>query len=520
MTESFSELFNQSLENRRIRNGSVIDGTVVSIFKDMVLVDAGLKSESSIPIEQFIDSDGNLEVKVGDVVEVVLDMIEDGYGETILSREKAKKYIIWSKLKDIFEKSKRISGTINGRVKGGFTVELNGGIRAFLPGSLVDLYPIKENHYLEGKEFDFKVIKIDQKRNNVVVSRKAIVETENNAERIEILENMKEGSSIKGIVKNITDYGAFLDLRGIDGLLHITDMTWKRIKHPSEILNIGDEILVKILKLDKERNRVSLGLKQLSEDPWKNIKETYSNGKIVQGRVTNLTDYGCFVEIKDGIEGLVHISEMDWTKKNIHPSKIVTVNEIIKVMILNIDESKRRISLGIKQCQENPWKKFANIHKKGDKIKGKIKSITDFGIFVELNNNIDGLIHISDITWKDNVSEIINNYKKNDKIEAVLLQVDVERERVSLSIKHLSNDPFFDNLKNVKKGDIIDGIIKQINKNNIVVQLKENMEGICKIEQDSSKFILNSKLQFKIINIDYKNKIFILSFFEDNNISI
>jgi len=476
MNESFAQLFEESLKKIKTRPGSIVRGIVIAIEKEVVLVDAGLKSESAIPAEQFKNSQGLLDVKVGDRIDVALDAIEDGFGETLLSREKAKRHEAWLILEQAHEKSETVIGVINGKVKGGFTVELN-DIRAFLPGSLVDIRPIRDTIHLEGKELEFKVIKLDQKRNNVVVSRRAVIESENSAERDQLLENLQEGIKIKGIVKNLTDYGAFVDLGGVDGLLHITDMAWKRVKHPSEIVNVGDEINVKILKFDKEKTRVSLGLKQLGEDPWIDISNRYPEGVKLSGRVTNLTDYGCFVEIEEGVEGLVHVSEMDWTNKNIHPTKVVAVNDVVDVIVLDIDEERRRISLGLKQCKINPWQEFSENHKKGVHVIGKIKSITDFGIFIGLNGGIDGLVHLSDISWTISGEEAVKNYKKGDEISAVVLQVDAERERISLGIKQLEEDPFNLYISNHKKGNIALGKIKYFDQKSIVVKLTEGVEG-------------------------------------------
>lgn len=519
MTENFSQLLNQSLENINIKPGSLIKGIVVSIDKDYVLIDAGLKSESSIPIEQFKNTRGDLEVKIGQEIDLILDTVEDGFGETLLSREKAKKHESWLILEKTYKKSKTIIGIINGKVKGGFTVEIN-GIRAFLPGSLVDVRPIHETIHLEGKELEFKVIKLDKKRNNVVVSRKAVISFENKDEKENLIKNLREDIEIKGIVKNLTDYGAFIDLGGIDGLLHITDMAWKRVKHPSEIVKIGDEIFVKILKFDKEKSRVSLGLKQLTKDPWMSIKEKYPEGTKIKGKITNLTDYGCFVEIKEGVEGLVHISEMDWTNKNVNSSKMVNINEIVEVMILNIDEERRRISLGLKQCKPNPWKKFSENHKKGDHVKGKIKSITDFGIFIGLENGVDGLVHLSDVSWDKNI-ESLQKYKKGDEIITAVLQVDFERERISLGIKQLTEDPIIKYISINKKGSMVSGIIKQINQKNIIIQLTEQVQGKAKIPEFLLKndgkinineyFNLNDKIKTKYTGIDKKNRIILLS---------
>lgn len=512
MNESFAQLFEESLKEIKTRPGSIIRGIVVSIEKDIILVDAGLKSESAIPLEQFKNAQGLIDVKVGDYVDVALDAIEDGFGETLLSREKAKRHEAWLVLEQAHETSKTVTGIINGKVKGGFTVELN-DIRAFLPGSLVDIRPIRETIHLEGKELEFKVIKLDQKRNNVVVSRRAVIESENSAERNQLLENLQEGMKIKGIVKNLTDYGAFVDLGGVDGLLHITDMAWKRVKHPSEIVNVGDEIYVKILKFDKEKTRVSLGLKQLGEDPWIAISKRYPEGMKLSGRVTNLTDYGCFVEIEEGVEGLVHVSEMDWTNKNIHPSKVVVIHDIVDVIVLDIDEERRRISLGLKQCKINPWQEFSETHKKGVHVAGKIKSITDFGIFIGLQGGIDGLVHLSDISWTVPGEEAVKNYKKGDEISAVVLQVDAERERISLGIKQLEEDPFNAYISNFKKGMVINGNIKSFDNKQVVVKLLENIDGHIKFEDSSvpyeefiKKFKINGNILVKISNFDRKNR--------------
>lgn len=525
MNESFAQLFEESLKEIKTRPGSIIRGIVVSIEKDIVLVDAGLKSESSIPSEQFKNSQGLLDIKVGDQVDVALDAIEDGFGETLLSREKAKRHEAWLILEQAHEKSETVIGIINGKVKGGFTVELN-DIRAFLPGSLVDIRPVRDTIHLEGKELEFKVIKLDQKRNNVVVSRRAVIESENSAERDQLLENLQEGVKIKGVVKNLTDYGAFVDLGGVDGLLHITDMAWKRVKHPNEIVNVGDEIYVKILKFDRERTRVSLGLKQLGEDPWIAISHRYPEGIKLTGRVTNLTDYGCFVEIEEGVEGLVHVSEMDWTNKNIHPSKVVSVNDTVDVVVLDIDEERRRISLGLKQCKVNPWQEFSETHKKGVHVAGKIKSITDFGIFIGLKGGIDGLVHLSDISWTTPGEEAVKNYKKGDEISAVVLQVDAERERISLGIKQLEEDPFNTYISNYKKGSIIQGKVKFFDKKGVIVQLSKGIEGNVKISESSrlnyeeiiKKLKIDDTILVKLSNVDRKNRTINLNFYvpDDN----
>ncbi|WP_395479615.1 30S ribosomal protein S1 [Candidatus Curculioniphilus buchneri] len=518
MTESFALLFEESLKEIETRPGSIIRGTVVSILKDVVLVDARLKSESAIPVEQFHNAYGELEIAVGDQVDVALDALEDGFGETLLSREKAKRYESWLMLEKAYEEKVTVTGTINGKVKGGFTVELQ-GIRAFLPGSLVDVRPVRDTMYLEGKECEFKVIKLDQKRNNVVVSRRAVIESENSAERNYLLENLQEGMEVKGVVKNLTDYGAFIDLGGVDGLLHITDMAWKRVKHPSEIVSIGDEFIVKILKFDRERTRVSLGLKQLGEDPWIAIAKRYPEGTYLTGRVTNLTDYGCFVEIEEGVEGLVHISEMDWTNKNIHPSRVVNIGDLVKVMVLDIDEERRRISLGLKQCKDNPWKKFSETYNKGDRVEGKIKSITDFGIFIGLEGAIDGLIHLSDISWSVPGEDAVREYKKGDIISAVVLQVDVERERISLGIKQLLEDPFNHYITLNKKGSIVTGKVLSVDAKGVKVELIDAVEGYLRISDPSHDHIedtmpmlnVGDDVKAKFIGIDRKNRIICLS---------
>ena len=449
MMENFAELFEESLKEIETRPGSIIKGTIVAVNKDNVIVDAGLKSESVISIDQFKNATGEVEVVVGDQVDVSLKATDDGFGETVLSRDDAKRHEAWQVLEKAYEEKETVIGVINGKVKGGFTVEVS-NIRAFLPGSLVDVRPVRDTAHLEGKDLEFKVIKLDQKRNNVVVSRRAVIEAEGSAERDELLESLAEGQEVKGIVKNLTDYGAFVDLGGIDGLLHITDMAWKRVKHPSEIVNVGDEIQVKVLKFDRERTRVSLGMKQLGEDPWVAIANRYPEGSKLSGRVTNLTDYGCFVEIQEGVEGLVHVSEMDWTNKNIHPSKVVNLGDTVEVLVLEIDEERRRISLGLKQCIANPWEEFAKNFNKGDKVSGKIKSITDFGIFIGLDGGIDGLVHLSDISWAGG-EEAVRDYKKGDEIDAIVLQVDPERERISLGVKQAEDDPFNMYLTDKKK---------------------------------------------------------------------
>ncbi|MFQ1008909.1 30S ribosomal protein S1 [Gilliamella apicola] len=518
MTESFAQLFEESLNQLDTRSGNMIRGTVVAIDKDVVLVDAGLKSESAIPVEQFKNAQGELEVQVGDVVDVVLDSIEDGFGETILSREKAKRHEAWLTLEKAVEDAATVLGVINGKVKGGFTVDLN-GVRAFLPGSLVDVRPLRDTSHIENREIELKVIKLDQKRNNVVVSRRAVIESENSAEREQLLENLQEGSEVKGIIKNLTDYGAFVDLGGVDGLLHITDMAWKRVKHPSEVVEVGQELLVKVLKFDKDRSRVSLGLKQLGEDPWVSIAKRYPEGTKVTGKVTNLTDYGCFVEIETGVEGLVHVSEMDWTNKNIHPSKVVSLGDVVEVVVLEIDEERRRISLGLKQCKPNPWLQFAESHNKGDKVSGKIKSITDFGIFIGLDGGIDGLVHLSDISWNMPGEEAVKSYKKGDDIEAVVLQVDAERERISLGIKQLEDDPFSSFAANYKKGTIVKGTVTAVDAKGATIEIAEGIEGYLKaqdiarerIEDATTALKAGDEVEAKIVNIDRKTRAISLS---------
>ena len=518
MTESFAQLFEESLKTIETRPGSIVRGVVVSIDKDIVLVDAGLKSESAIPAEQFKNAQGELEIQVGDEVDVALDAVEDGFGETLLSREKAKRHEAWITLEKAYEEAATVTGIINGKVKGGFTVELN-GIRAFLPGSLVDVRPVRDTLHLEGKDLEFKVIKLDQKRNNVVVSRRAVIESENSAERDQLLENLQEGMEVKGIVKNLTDYGAFVDLGGVDGLLHITDMAWKRVKHPSEIVNVGDEITVKVLKFDRERTRVSLGLKQLGEDPWVAIAKRYPEGTKLTGRVTNLTDYGCFVEIEEGVEGLVHVSEMDWTNKNIHPSKVVNVGDVVEVMVLDIDEERRRISLGLKQCKNNPWQQFAETHNKSDRVEGKIKSITDFGIFIGLDGGIDGLVHLSDISWNVAGEEAVREYKKGDEIAAVVLQVDAERERISLGVKQLAEDPFNNYLSMNKKGTIVTGKVTAVDAKGATVELAGGVEGYLRASEASRDRIedatlvlsVGDEVEAKFTGVDRKNRVVSLS---------
>jgi len=518
MMESFAKLFEESLQQIETRPGTIVKGTIVAIRNNLVFVDAGLKSEASIDIAEFKTPSGEVEVVVGDVIDVSLDAVEDGFGETKLSREKAKRHDAWIKLEKAYTDQETVIGIINGKVKGGFTVELN-GIRAFLPGSLVDVRPVRDTAFLENKDIEFKVIKLDQKHNNVVVSRRAVIETENSADRDELLNNLQEGFDVKGIVKNLTDYGAFIDLGGVDGLLHITDMAWKRVKHPSEVVNVGDEINVKVLKFDRERTRVSLGLKQLGEDPWIAIAKRYPESTRLTGKVTNLTDYGCFVEIEEGVEGLVHVSEMDWTNKNIHPSKVVSLGDAAEVMVLDIDEERRRISLGIKQCQANPWEAFASTHDKGQKVTGKIKSITDFGIFIGLDGSIDGLVHLSDISWDVEGEKAVQGYQKGDEIEALVLQVDPERERISLGIKQIVEDPFNSYLAENKKGSIVTGTITESNEKGATVRLIDGVEGYIRVADISQDRIDDASLVLKVgepveailIGVGRKNRVISLS---------
>ncbi len=513
MSESFAELFEESLKEIEMKPGAIVSGQVVDIDSDWVTVHAGLKSEGVIPAAQFLNEQGELTIAVGDEVQVALDAVEDGFGETRLSREKAKRMEAWKELEKAFEAEDVVKGVISGKVKGGFTVDV-ATIRAFLPGSLVDVRPVRDTAHLEGKELEFKVIKLDQKRNNVVVSRRSVLEAENSAEREELLGSLQEGLEVKGIVKNLTDYGAFVDLGGVDGLLHITDMAWKRIKHPSEIVNVGDEINVKVLKFDRERNRVSLGLKQLGEDPWVAITNRFPEGTRGVGRVTNLTDYGCFVELEEGVEGLVHVSEMDWTNKNIHPSKVVSLGDEVEVQVLDIDEERRRISLGIKQCKQNPWEEFSGSFNKGDKLAGKIKSITDFGIFIGLDGGIDGLVHLSDISWNETGEEAVRNYKKGDEVEAVILAIDAERERISLGIKQLSEDPFNSFASLNEKGSIVKGVVKEVSAKAATVELAEDVLATLKaseisvdrVEDATNVLKEGEEVEARIISIDRKNR--------------
>jgi small subunit ribosomal protein S1 len=513
MSESFAELFEESLSSTQMRPGAIVTGTVVSVGPDVVIVNAGLKSEGMIPVEQFRNEDGDVVINVGDEVEVALEAVEDGFGATRLSREKAKRAESWRRLEKAHEAEETVTGRIIDKVKGGFTVDLQ-DVRAFLPGSLVDVRPVRDTSYLEGKDLEFKVIKLDQKRNNVVVSRRAVVESESTEERDALLESLQEGQNVKGIVKNLTDYGAFVDLGGIDGLLHITDMAWKRVKHPSEIVNVGDEIDVKVLKFDRERNRVSLGLKQTGEDPWEDIARRYPEGARLFGKVTNLTDYGCFVEIEEGVEGLVHVSEMDWTNKNIHPSKVVALGQEVEVMVLDIDPERRRISLGMKQCAANPWEVFAATHNKGDKVSGNIKSITDFGIFIGLDGGIDGLVHLSDISWNETGEEAVRDYKKGEEVEAVILAIDPERERISLGIKQMGQDPVSNFVAEHQKGCIVKGVVKEVDAKGAVIELADSVEGYLRASElsrdrvEDARSLLNpgDEIEAKFLGVDRKNR--------------
>jgi small subunit ribosomal protein S1 len=518
MTESFAQLFEQSLANQRIRPGMILTGLVIDVTSDVVIVNVGLKSEAVIPLEQFKNERGEVEVKAGDNVEVALDSVEDGTGETRLSREKAKRARTWTRLEEAFNKSEIVTGVITGRVKGGFTVEIE-NVRAFLPGSLVDVRPVRDTSYLEGKPLEFKVIKLDQKRNNVVVSRRAVVEQEFSAERSALMDNLQEGAVVRGTVKNLTDYGAFVDLGGIDGLLHITDMAWKRVKHPSEVVKVGDEVEVRILKFDRERSRVSLGLKQLGADPWQNIARRYPPATRVFGKVTNIADYGAFVEIEDGVEGLVHVSEMDWTNKNVNPAKVVHTGQEVEVMVLDVDEERRRISLGLKQCQANPWKEFAENYNRGDKVGGQIKSITDFGIFIGLQGNIDGLVHLSDISWDQPGEEAVRNYQKGQQLEAMVLSIDPERERISLGIKQLAKDPFSAYIADNPKGTIVKGVVKEVDARGAVIDLGNGVDGQLRaselgrdrVEDARAVLKVGDEVEAKFTGVDRKSRTISLS---------
>jgi small subunit ribosomal protein S1 len=518
MSESFAQLFEQSLANQRIRPGMILVGSVVHVSDETVVVNVGLKSEAVIAADQFRNERGEIEVKVGDEVEVALDAVEDGTGETRLSRDKAKRARTWTRLEEAFNKSEIVSGVITGRVKGGFTVEIE-HVRAFLPGSLVDVRPVRDTSYLENKPLEFKVIKLDQKRNNVVVSRRAVVEQEFSAERSALMDNLQEGAVVRGTVKNLTDYGAFVDLGGIDGLLHITDMAWKRVKHPSEVVKVGDEVDVRILRFDRERSRVSLGLKQLGADPWENIGRRYPPNKRVVGKVTKIMGYGAFVEIEDGVEGLVHVSEMDWTNKNVNPAKVVQTGQEVEVMVLDVDEERRRISLGLKQCQQNPWREFAENYNRGDKVSGQIKSITDFGIFIGLPGNIDGLVHLSDISWDVAGEEAVRNFQKSQTIEAMVLSIDPERERISLGIKQLAKDPFSGYIADNPKGSVVRGVIKEVDARGAIVDLGNGIEGQLRsselgrdrIEDARTVLKVGDEIEAKFMGVDRKTRSISLS---------
>ncbi|MGO1072632.1 30S ribosomal protein S1 [Lysobacter sp. CA199] len=514
MTESFAELFEASQQYlAKLKPGAIVTGTVVEVRSDVVVINAGLKSEGIVPIEQFRNDAGEIDVAVGDEVKVALDSIENGFGETVLSREKAKRAMVWDELEEALEKNETITGRISGKVKGGFTVDIK-DVRGFLPGSLVDVRPVRDSAYLEGKELEFKLIKLDRKRNNIVVSRRAVVESEYSVEREQLMEKLQEGAILKGVVKNLTDYGAFVDLGGIDGLLHITDMAWKRVRHPSEVVEVGQELDVRVLKYDRERNRVSLGLKQLGEDPWDNIARRYPANTRVFGKVSNVTDYGAFVEIEPGVEGLVHVSEMDWTNKNVNPSKIVQVGDEVQVMVLDVDEERRRISLGMKQVTSNPWETFAAIHKKGDKVEGQIKSITDFGIFIGLDGGIDGLVHLSDISWNTTGEDIVRNFKKGDTLEAVVLAVDPERERISLGVKQLEQDPMGQYVASNAKGSIVKGVVKEVDAKGATIELADGIEGYVaardiakeRVEDASQYLKVGQEVEAKIIGTDRKGR--------------
>ncbi len=518
MSESFSELFENSLANQKIRPGTILTGLVVDVTDDVVIVNVGLKSEAVIPIEQFKNEQGQVEVVAGEHIEVALDAVEDGNGETRLSREKAKRARTWTRLEKAFSESEIVTGLISGRVKGGFTVEID-HVRAFLPGSLVDVRPVRDTAYLEGKTLEFKVIKLDQKRNNVVVSRRAVVEQEFSAERSALMDNLQEGAVVTGTVKNLTDYGAFVDLGGIDGLLHITDMAWKRVKHPSEVVQVGQEVQVRILKFDRERSRVSLGLKQLGADPWENIARRYPPTTRVFGKVTNIADYGAFVEIEDGVEGLVHVSEMDWTNKNVNPAKVVSTGQEVEVMVLDVDEERRRISLGLKQCQSNPWKEFAETYNRGDRVSGTIKSITDFGIFIGLPGNIDGLVHLSDISWDAPGEEAVRNYQKGNTLEAMVLSIDPERERISLGVKQLAKDPFSGYITDNPKGSIVRGVVREVDARGAIIDLGNGIEGQLRASElgrdrvDDARQLLKvgDEVEAKFVGVDRKTRSISLS---------
>ena len=513
MSESFAELFEESLDTIEMAPGSIVTGTVVDIDNDWVVVHAGLKSEGIIPKSQFLNETGDFALAIGDQVKVAMEVVDDGWGETRLSREKAKRAETWEMLEDAFEKTEVITGVINGKVKGGFTVDVS-DIRAFLPGSLVDIRPLRETAHLEGRPLEFQVIKLDQKRNNVVVSRRAVLEQENSEEREALLKSLQEGQDVQGVVKNLTDYGAFVDLGGVDGLLHITDMAWRRIRHPSEMVAIGDEIQVRILKFDRDKNRVSLGMKQLGDDPWVQLTRRYAEGSRVFATVTNLTEYGCFAEIEEGVEGLVHVSEMDWTNKNIHPSKVVSVGDEVEVMVLDIDEERRRISLGIKQCRPNPWDEFAANHAKGDRIRGKIKSITDFGIFVGLEGDIDGLVYLSDIAWNEPGETAVRRYSRGEEVDTLILSIDPERERIALGIKQLDQDPFSDFVTINDRGSVVTGVVEGVQPKEAIIRLAEEVTGVLKASEISMDRVEDARkevsegqeISLKIISVDRKSR--------------
>ena len=518
MSESFAELLEESLANRQMKQGAILQATVVDVNQDVVIVNAGLKSEAVIPANQFLDDKGELEVDVGDEVEVALDAVEDGFGETRLSREKAKRTRTWSRLEEAFADGKIVKGTISGRVRGGFTVDLD-LVRAFLPGSLVDVRPVRDPAYLEGNTLEFKVIKLDQRRNNVVVSRRAVVEEEYSAEREELLKNLQEGITLKGVVKNLTDYGAFVDLGGIDGLLHITDMAWKRVKHPSEVVNVGDELEVKVLKFDRERSRVSLGLKQLGADPWTDLSRRHPQNSRIFGRVTNIADYGCFVEIEEGVEGLVHVSEMDWTNKNVSPHKVVQIGDEVEVMVLDIDEDRRRISLGLKQCKPNPWVEFSQNFRKGDRVEGQIKSITDFGVFIGLPGGIDGLVHLSDLSWDLPGDVAVRNYRKGEELETTVLAIDPDRERISLGVKQLDKDPLSQFIAENATGSIVRGIVQEVDARGATIILTDGVTGrlrateISRDRVDDARMVLKpgEEVEAKLTGVDRRHRSVTLS---------
>jgi len=518
MSQTFAELFEESQVANKMRPGTLVTGIVVEVGNDFVVVNAGLKSEGNIPVEQFRNPEGVVDVKIGDAVDVALEAVEDGHGETKLSREKAKRAKAWEDLEKACEDNVTITGIISDKVKGGFTVDV-ATIRAFLPGSLVDVRPVRDTSYLEGKPLEFKIIKVDRKRNNVVVSRRAVVESENSVEREALLESLTEGANVKGLVKNLTDYGAFIDLGGIDGLLHITDMAWRRVKHPSEVVNIGDEIDVRVLRFDKDRQRVSLGLKQMGSDPWVDLAGKYPENSRLSGKVSNIADYGCFVELEVGVEGLVHVSEMDWTNKNVHPSKVVHLGEEVEVMVLDIDEERRRISLGMKQCRANPWDEFASTKGKNDRVRGVIKSITDFGIFIGLEGGIDGLVHLSDLSWDENGEELVRNYKKGDELETVVLAVDAERERISLGVKQLAGDPFSEYTEKNPRGSKVTGEIVAVNATEARIELADGVEGFLRASDisidsvdDARKFLKEGEsVEALVVGVDRKNRVIGLS---------